>query len=281
MSWTTSACTSGGVGGSDGRRRRGARRPSSARPSRSSSAARATSPPRASCSIARPALRPRRGVDAEHDGAPFSSTLPSTDGSVLQGDVTGAPSLPLGAGTGGRAASARASSRRSGSPGRPASRPGAGHLLRRRARREGEAHLMEDDLVALAVDEGGVMKVQARGSTSKSQAVVNKGAARRRSSSGPGSSARRARACPWRSLPTRAARGGQAPGGQDQHIRSFLGEGEQAAGHDQLAVVSATIRAPIRSQGLRVWVAVRSLTGTGSPPRIRSRARKDCPGMSR
>ena len=36
--------------------------------------------------------------------------------------------------------------------------------------------------------------------------------------------------------------------------------------------------AAIRSQGFRVCVAVRSVTSTGSPPRIRSRARKDCPG---
>ena len=41
---------------------------------------------------------------------------------------------------------------------------------------------------------------------------------------------------------------------------------------------SATILAAIRSQGLRVCVAVRSVTSTGSLPRIRSRARKDCPG---
>ena len=141
----------------------------------------ATSPPRSVGQHGAPALRPRSGVDAEHEGR------------LLQLDVAEhhAPSSRVTF----QKSAFSPSAARAAWPGRlPEPVPERRGLLRgglravraalRRFRRglggEGESHGVEDDLVALAVDRPAAgVRSSARGSTSSSQAVVNSGAARR------------------------------------------------------------------------------------------------------
>ncbi len=61
-----------------------------------------------------------------------------------------------------------------------------------------------------------------------------------------------------------------------ESLRALQRESEQAACEDEPVAVRDDPRGD-PSQGSRTWVAVRSVTVTGPPPRLRSRARKGWP----
>src|SRR3954453_11789533 len=227
-----------------------------------------------------PPLRARGGVDAKHEGALLQLDVAEDHRSVHHRDVPQESLFTPGRRTRSRGLAELDPEGRA----LPAQLlqfiQAKGHRFRRGGRCQGEGYLVKDNLVALAVVQARLVKPKARGRTSKSHAVVNSGASRCRSSSVPtypeGVAAARLRLFPrgrppstrpkpsWRALVRRSDPSSVKARSPPARTRWSP---------------CSTIRAPMRSQGFRLCVAERSLTSTGSPPRIRSRARKDCPGV--